>query len=126
MTDEELITHYITIRDRKKEMKAKHQLELEPLNNALDLLEDKMLAILNERGAQNTKTPAGTAFKKTQSKCKMVDRDAFLNYVQDHGAWDLITNHVSSEAVQSIIEVAKKPPDGVAVEQEIVVQFRRS
>lgn len=128
MTDEEIVAAYIKIRDKKATLISRHKAELTPYHQHMQKLEEAMGARLRERGADSTKTDSGTAFFKTVSdRAKVIDRDAFIAYVRENEAWDLITNHVSSDAVTNIVELTKSPPPGVDLgEQTIVVQFRRS
>ncbi len=124
-TDEAVVAKYLEIRNAKAALVAKHEAQLKPFNEAMAKLADLMLARLNERGADNTKTPVGTAYKSRQVSCTMADRDAFLNYVQEHAAWSLVTNHVSKEAVSEIIDLTGSPPPGVSYEARVVVNFRK-
>ena len=126
MTDNEIIEAYIKLRDMKKALKAKHTEELAPIRENMGHIESAMLAILNERGAQNSKTEVGTAFKTTRTSATVKDRDAFLNYVIDHSAWALLTNNVSKVEVEAITELTGAPPPGIDVSREIVVQFRKA
>lgn len=124
-TDEQLIAHYIKIRDAKTALKKLHDKALEPYDQNMAAIELAMLKRLNDRNAQNSKTDAGTAFKKLSTSATVKDRDAFLNYIRDHGAWDLLTNHVSKESVEAILELTGSPPDGVETTNVIKVQFRK-
>lgn len=126
MTDEEIIEAYLAFRNAKKAMKARHEEELKPLDANMAIIADAMLRILTERGANNTKTNVGTAFKTTRTSATVKDRDAFLNYVFDHHALSLLTNHVSKEEVEAVIELTGAPPPGVDVSRETVVQFRKA
>ena len=127
-TDELLIRMYIEMRDWVAKEKARHkETVLKPVKKKMVTIENEMLRRLNERGANNSKTDAGLAYKKRAPlQPKVIDRDQFLNYVQDHSAWSLLTNHVSKEEVEAILELTGSPPPGVEISAPIIkVYFNR-
>jgi hypothetical protein len=125
-SDDTLIASYINIRDQKKGLEEKHDKELAPLKQAMATIMDAMLARLNERGADNSKTPSGTAYKSIQTSAKVINRDEFLNYVLDNSRFNLLTNHCSKEEVEIVTQLTGEPPPGVEVSRITVVNFRRA
>lgn len=124
--DETLIASYIAIRDKQAKLKEKHEEELRPHRAHMAAIMNEMLARLNARGADNSKTPSGTAYKSMQTSAKVIDRDEFLNYVIDNARYQLLTNHVSKEEVEAVIQLTGDPPPGVEVSRTLVVNFRRA
>lgn len=124
-TDAQLIAKYIEYRDRIREEEAKCKATVAEIEEQMDIIESAMLRRLNRRGANNTNTDAGTAYKKASSTVRMIDRAAFLDYVRENEAWDLITNHVSKDAVDKIIDDTRSPPPGIHVKRKIKVIFNR-
>lgn len=124
-TDELLISTYIHYRDMIREKEAQCKADVAEIEEQMDTIEAAMLRRLNRRGANNTNTDAGTAYKKASSTVRMIDRAAFLDYVKKNKAWDLITNHVSKDAVDTIIDTKGTPPPGIHVTRKIKVIFNR-
>lgn len=128
ITDEMLVSAFLEHRDKLQALKKEHEaIQYNDHAQHMVAIHNEMLRRLNDRGAKNTTTPAGTAYKTSIDNYKVVDRQAFIDYVDSHEAWDLITNHVSKEAVDSIVAATKDTPPGIKLESGIVkVNFRRS
>ena len=126
ITDEQLVARYIQLRTAKSARVKEQEAEIEANFNAhMTAIAQLMLMRLNERGANNTKTDAGTAYKKRSVSATVDNRDKFLNYVIEHSAWALLTNHVSKEQVEAIVELTGSPPDGVKISEAVVVNFKK-
>src|SRR5215472_5429172 len=124
--DSAIIKRYLDLRDEKKALEDRHKAELAPLHENMQALADYMLLRLNRRGANNSKVKdVGTAYKAVAVNATCVDRDAFLRYVRDHKAWDLLTTHVAKDAAQSIIETTGQPPSGVTMTSQVSCRFRK-
>ena len=126
MTADAMIENYVKLRDRKKEMEARHKAELEPFNKLLSDLEGWMLEHLNSAGLQSMNSPHGTAYKAVRTSTKVTDWPATLAFIQAKQAWDLLEARVSKLAAQAIIEETNRPIPGVDTQSEIVVNVRRA
>src|SRR5271166_4996597 len=99
---------------RKKEFDAADAID----KNKEDLLESYLLMTMNERGEEQIKTEAGTAYKSPQIRVNMVDRAAVIQYTLDQlekgvspeSAFGLFTNNVSKEGVKTLLELNITPP----------------
>lgn len=80
-SDEAIIAKYLELRAQREAIENKHKLELMPIKDAMNILENVMGAILADRGEKNSKTEIGTAYTKGIFTVKVTDRNAFLNYV---------------------------------------------
>ena len=125
-SDDEVIVQYLKLRTVKNLRAEQRKQEDARIDLAMETLENMMLARLNERGAQNTKTESGTAYKKTTAKCTVTDFDLLLNYIRDHGAWSLLTKHVSKEEVKTIVDLTRSPPPGVDWQPITKVYFNKA
>lgn len=124
-TDEQIVANYLRARRNCEDINAECEAKLAPIKSAMEVLEQVMLKRLNDRKANNTKTAVGTAYKTIAVSATMGDRDLFLNYVRDHGAWSLLTNHVSKEEVKAVMELTGSPPPGVNVTVVTKVNFKK-
>ena len=126
MTLDKAIASYVKIRDRKKELEARHAEELAPVNTMLDRLEAFMLDAMDQAGLNSIKSVHGTAFKSTRTSAKVLDWDLTLDFIREHEAWDLLERRVSKKAAEAIIEETKEPIPGVDTTSEIVINVRRA
>lgn len=126
MTLDKAIMAYVRVRDRKKDIEARHVEELAPVNQMLERLEAYMLDLMDQAGLQSIKSPHGTAFKSRRTTAKVLEWDATLGYILEYEAWDLLERRVSKKAVEAIIEETQQPIPGVEVSTEIVINVRRA
>src|SRR5271167_2135418 len=89
VTDVQLVEKYIALRDHVTARKAAHTEELAPYTAGMGVIEGEFLRRLIERGADNTKTEAGTAYKTTLLNIKVIDQEAFLNFAASDSGIDL-------------------------------------
>lgn len=125
-SDNDLVSQYLRIRDLKEVKERECAEAMVPYTVNMALIEQEMNRRLTARGAENTKTEAGTAYKQTLASVKVLDRQEWLNYVQDHAAWHLLTNHVNKKEIEEVIEVTGGIPPGLEVSRIVKVNFRRS
>ena len=132
-TDFQLIEKYLALKKRAEEMKKAYDAEVEPYTEGMTIIENVIHGRLNERGAQNTKTDAGIAYKSEIMTVKIVDRDAFLAFCTDK--WeeigdDLLQVKATKEAVKSWMDQGKignnpgPPPPGIEVSYYININIR--
>ena len=122
-----MIARYIDLRDHCKARQEEFDAEMKPYEDAMVAIEGAVMLILNEQGLDNLKAPAGTAFKATTFHTKVSSREALMNFVAEHGAFDLLTAAVSKDAVKAFMEENNQnPPPGVDISTFTKVQFRRS
>jgi hypothetical protein len=92
VTDAELIARYHQLDDHVTAQTKIFQKYLEPYNKEMNAIKDKLLELLNARGADNTKTEFGTAYKSVIDTPKIEDQEKYLNFCLDH--WDTIGNEM--------------------------------
>ena len=129
ITDAQLVEQYLKLKAYVAERKEAHAAELAPYQEGMDTIENAFLERLNERGADNTKTDAGTAYKSTLMNVKVVERDAFLKFCTENwdtiGA-DLLQVSATKDAVKQCIESTQQPPPGIEVSFFTRVNVRKS
>lgn len=127
-TDEQIIAKYIDLRDRKAEFVRAHKDDLKlKFDDHLDILEGMMSARLAERGAKNTKTSAGTAYKTLNVKYKVADSSALLSFVRANEAWNLISIDTIKAEVEAYVEAhGHVLPPGVDATMIESTNFRKA
>lgn len=122
----EYVDKYLQIRERKKELEARHKDELAPLNQALDALEDLFQKSLDASGLEQLKTGAGTAYKSTLASVKTADKEAFLDWVKQNDAWHLLDIRAAKTACEDFVEQTGSPPPGVSISHHLKINVRKS
>lgn len=123
---EQVVGAYVKLRDKKAELKAEQAKALAPYDEALDKLEKQVLEELNKMGVDSVKTASGTAYKSIRSSASVADKSAFMDYVRENGAFDLLDIKANKTAVEEFISEHQDCPPGVTVRREQVVGFRRA
>lgn len=121
-----LVEGYITLRDKKAEIKARHEQELAPIQAMLDKIEVHILQHMQEHGVESCRTPVGTAYMSTRTSATVADWDSLLSFVQTNGLWQMLERRVAKTAVDEYAAMHKDLPPGVNYTQSIVVNVRRS
>lgn len=122
----ELVEKYVGLRDQKAEMEAAHKEALKPLNDKLDLIENKMLEVMEKNGLDSIKTSAGTAYKSLRTSATVADKDVFWTFVVSNQEYGLLDKRVLKSGVEQYIERTGSVPAGVNWRQEATVNFRRA
>jgi hypothetical protein len=125
MKVDEVIALYIEKRDEKTALKKVYDDACEDINVLLKKIENKFLEQFLKTGQDSTSTGAGTAFTKQRTSDKVIDREAFLQFVKDNDAFDFIESKCNKTALDQFIEEKKDLPPGVTRTSETIVQIRR-
>jgi hypothetical protein len=113
-TDLQLIEHYVKLRDIVTVATKALTDELKPYKSGLETIETALMARLIQRGADNTKTEAGTAYKVEHMNVKVVDREKFIDYAMNGGE-DMLLASPQKDAVRQYLDEHKANPPGVEV-----------
>lgn len=120
------VKQFIALRDKKKEIKKKHEEELKPYEEAMDALEAAIMSQLQAMNAQNIKTDAGTAYLTTKVSATVGDGEAFWAYVRDNNDWDLIDKRANAPACTVYVEKHGHAPPGINYSTMLALGIRRS
>lgn len=126
MNYEKLVETYVKVRDKKAELKAKFDAELRPYNEALEKIEQKLLAAFSESGMESVRTSAGTAYRAMKTSVSVADRDLFIDYVKENDAWELIETRAAKRAVEEFKAANDDLPPGLNWNAVYEVNVRRS
>lgn len=122
------VGQFIKLRDLKTQLKDKHKAELAPIEEAMEQLEQVLLAALNAQNADSVKTASGTVYKSVKESASMADPAAFWSYVIASGNFDLIDKKANVTAVKAHIEDPANnglPPPGVNFTSVALPRVRR-
>lgn len=103
-TVDKRVGQYITVRDRIKEMKERHDKELAPLTEVQNLLSGWLDDFMQKSGSTGVKTMHGTCYTSTRYTASLADPDAFMKYVITNSAFDLLDRRANSNAVKDFVK----------------------
>lgn len=122
-----LVEGYITLRDKKAEIKARHEQELAPIQAMLDKIEVHILQHMQEHGVESCRTPVGTAYMSTRTSATCADWDLYRQFCQQQeDPFMFMERRVNKTAIDEYVAVHKDLPPGVNFRSEVVVNVRRS
>lgn len=119
------VAQVVALRDKIKEIKARHKTELAPYLETQEKLNSVLLAHLNAVGADSVRTAAGTFYKAEVVSVSLADPDAFMKYVIANGKFDLLDRKANKTAVEVFIEEYGSPPPGASYSKMYDVNVRR-
>lgn len=119
----QMLEEYVTIAEWLDEKQA----ELKPASEALGNIKAALLAKMNELELNSLKSNAGHAIVRVKSlSAKVVDAEAFFDFVFDTGDTSFLTKHVSKEAVDDYLTRENTLPPGIASESVITLRFTKA
>ena len=123
---DDIVAAYVRLRDQKAELKAQQAEAMKPYDEALAKLEAEALQILSDTGVESMKTSAGTVYKSVTTSATVQDKSAFMDYIREHLAFDLLDVRANKTAVQDFVTENQDTPPGVVIRREMKVGFRRA
>ena len=122
----ELAEKYIALRDRKAQLKAEFEGKVAELQAVMDKIEAVLLKTFDDAGIESVKTAAGTAYRSIRTQASVADWDAFLGFVKQNDAWEMLERRCSKSAVEQFKAANEDLPPGLNWREERVVNIRRS
>jgi len=124
MTAEQINEKYISLRNRKKEIEARHKAELKPLVDVMEQLEVLTLQFLQANAMKSISTEGGTCFIVTRRSYKITDRDDFRSWCEANGRTDFLEARPAKSAIDEYLEAGNSLPPGLDTSADVAVQFR--
>jgi len=121
-----LVAEYVTLRDEIKNREAEQKLELKPLKETLEGLNTNLLERLNDVGGNSIATDSGTVYRTEKKSASLADPKAFMDYVVENDAFDLLDRKANVTAVAEFIKENNAPPPGVNFSSTYIVGVRRA
>jgi len=119
------VEQFITLRDHKTKAKKAFDQSMERINQAVEKLENEILAALQEQGLKNVKTEVGTAYINTMSSATVKDRPAFEEWAQATGNTGAMDIRANKKAIRELLDDGEEVP-GVQYNERVTIGVRRS
>lgn len=126
MNYNEMVEHYVRLRDKRAEYKAEFDAKVQKIDLVLEKIEQKLMAYMNDTGIESIRTGAGTAYRSIKTTASVADRDIFLDFVRDHDAWELLETRAAKKAVEDYRAANDELPPGVNWSAVATINVRRS
>jgi hypothetical protein len=117
---------YVAVRDKIREISARHVDELKPLVDLQNDLTAWFTQELDNVGAKSVRTTQGTVYQSTRYSASLSDPKVFMDYVITNQCWDLLDRKANSTAVRDFIEQHKSEPPGCRLSAIRTVGVRRA
>lgn len=123
---DQLVSQYIRLRDKIKEVEDAHKEKLKDAKEHLEALNNTLLTRLNQLGGESVKTEHGTVYRTTRRSATISDGDTFRQFVITNEAFDLVDWRANANAVDDFIQEQSAPPPGVNFSTTYTVGVRRA
>lgn len=123
---DELVSQYVRLRDKIKEVEDAHKAKLKDAKEHLENLNNTLLSRLNDLGGESVKTASGTVYRTTKRSASIADGDTFRQFVISNEAFDLVDWRANANAVDDFIKEQNAPPPGVNFSTTYTVGVRRA
>jgi len=125
---EELVSAYIALRDERAKLKSEYEEADTKVQKDMEQIEQTMLTICNEVGADSIKTSHGTLIRRVNERFYCTDWDNFKNYVLENEAVELLERRIHQGNFKQHIAERENDglPPGVNVMREFAVTVRRA
>ncbi len=121
------LAQFIALRDRIKDIKAKHEAELKPFNDALLALNGVLLEYLNQTGADSfVVRDVGTFYKSVKKSATIADSEVFKRFVIGGGHWECVDMRANAPGIEAFLKREEMLPPGINFRQVAVVGVRRA
>lgn len=95
---------YVKLRDKKAEIKARHDAELAPINELMEQLKGVLSAGMDALNVDSVKTSCGTVSFTSKQSASVSDMEAFWTYVVTTGQFELLDKKANVTAVRDHID----------------------
>lgn len=113
-TLEEMLTGYIALRDKKKEIVEQQRVVVKQYDDAMEEIENYLKGLLKTQGLQSVASKTGVAFIRRTRSATIGDKSAFREHVISTEDFDLVDFRANVDAVEGYInENEGRTPPGV-------------
>jgi hypothetical protein len=121
---DKLVEQFVAVRDRIEEIEDIHKEQLAPYIKVRDKLIGTLLKLLDSTGQTSARTAVGTASIKTTYTAPLADPDAFMEYVAENAAFELMDRRANQAACRDFAEQHGSLPPGVKINSFRTVTIR--
>ena len=124
---EQLVSVFIKIRDARDEARRAWEQQEADFNEQLDMIDQQLLEICKETGADSIKTKHGTAIRSVKSRYWTNDWESFYDFIYKQNEFGLLEKRIHQTHMKQFLE--ENPdllPAGLNVDSAYTITVRRS
>ena len=126
-TDAQLVEKYLQFKQLIAAKTELFEAEIKPYKDGMTIIENEFLKRLDERGADNTKTEHGTAYKSVITNFTVVDQQAFLQFCLKYPSLsDMYSVKPVKDPIKEYMQDSKELPPGLEQKDFTRVNVRRT
>lgn len=122
----DIIQAMLTLREERSQLKKTFEEADRVLRKKYERGENWLLQHMLETGHDKFSAGGATVYTSRNSRVSIPDWNAFCDYVRETGQIDLLQKRVSSTNLKELMKDNPTPPPGLAVEEVVAVNIRRS
>lgn len=126
VTPRDLVAMYVQLRDQLAEEKAAFVAKERAIKERMARIEGQLMEKMGELEVDSLKTPAGTAYLNERVSVLTSDKTAFLDYVRENEAWDLLQVQGAKSGIQEYVLENNDVPPGISITRMQTVGIRRA
>lgn len=126
LTIDEVTRRYLLVRDEKAQLDKAHKNRMKKYDETLAKLENKLMQMLEQIGAESVRTNHGTPYRSLKESFTVASRDDYLDFIREHDAWELLDARVSKTAAKQFKEEHGDLPAGVNYRAVHTINVRSS
>lgn len=123
---DELIADFINLRNKIDEIKAAQAKHLDPFIKDKEQLAGVLLEHMDATGITSAKTAMGTVYIRTTPYASLGDPDAFIEFIAETGAFELMDRRANATACLEYAEENGGLPPGVKINVQRTAGVRKS
>src|SRR6516165_1528294 len=101
-TAAQLIEQYVKLRDKVDTLTKEFEASIFRYKEGMQTIEGLLMDEINKLDGKAISTRFGTAYRSTVLSAKVVDRDAWFDWVFKNKAREVLTAHVSKEGLKDM------------------------
>lgn len=122
---EKRVGQFVRLRDLKAELKEKHDAEMKPINDAMEMMKNEFKQVLASTNATNIKTSLGTVSLLNKATASASDLSVFWTWVITQAAFDMIDKKPNVTAITEYVKQNGVAPPGVSYSEYQDIGVRR-
>lgn len=127
MNINDLTSAFMAIRTERERIAADFKKVDEDLKSQQVVLEQEMLKLCSEQGADSIRTPNGTVMRGIKNRFHVLDWDSFHEFVIEHKVPQLLQKRVHESNFEEFMSGREKEglPPGINVAREYTITVRK-
>jgi hypothetical protein len=125
---ESLVKTYLTIRNKRDDLRIKYESDDDALKQDLAAVETALLAICNDMNVNGLKTTFGTVTRSLKERFFCTDWDNFKKFLAEVDGFDLLERRIHQRNFKEFVAERQSDglPPGVNVLREFDIVVRKS